>query len=349
MSQPSVPSAASPDVDRADSAAAFTGIPVIDIAPFRDGGPQARGQVARGQVARAVAEACERVGFLYIAGHGVPETTIAAAADAARRFFELPAEEKRRVHLGRSPNHRGWMAPREMTNDPAAGADLREAYKVGLELPADDPDVRAASRFYGPNVWPQAPGDFRPAIEAYYAAMLDLARTLFRVFAASLDLPEEHFLPLTAKPLSILNLNYYPVDPAAPKTASGTGAHTDPECFAVLWQDAVGGLQIQNQAGAWIAAPPIPGTFVINIGDVLARWTNDRFRSTRHRVVNPSGRARQSMAFFGNCGYHTRIACLDTCLAPGAMPKYPPIVLGEHFEAMVRKVFHYARAMPEIP
>ena len=316
-------------------------IPLIDLAPFLAGDA-----AARRVVARTVAEACERIGFLYVANHGVPESTIATAADAARRFFELPPEQKGEVHLGKSPNHRGWMGPREMTNDPMAGADLREAYKVGFELPADDPDVRTAARFHGPNVWPRAPDDFRPAVTAYYASMLGLARTLFRVFAASLDLPEEHFLPLTGKPLSILNLNYYPIDPRDRALPSGTGAHTDPECFAILWQDGVGGLEIQNPQGNWIAAPPIPGTFVINIGDVMARWTNDRFRSTRHRVNNRSGGVRQSMAFFGNCGYHTRIACLDTCLAPGTVPKYPPIVLGDHFAALIQRVFHYAKDMP---
>lgn len=318
----------------------FTAVPVIDIAPFLAGDA-----AAKRAVARKVAEACETIGFLYIAGHGFDDGLVARAADAARRFYALPEEDKRRVDMNRFPNHRGYVG--EFHGEPGSRREYArwESYKVGFETSADDPEFRAGVRFYGPNAWPAAPADFQPAMEAYYGAMLGLMRTMFRLFAAALELEEDHFLKWTAKPASIMNVNHYKGrGAAADGVPTGIGAHSDYECFAILWQDGSGGLQLQNQAGDWIDAPPVPGTFVINIGDMMAHWSNDRFASTKHRVVYGGAGDRLSIAFFGNCDYTTPVACLPTCTGPGNPPKYPPTTVGEHLLASVKRAYTYVDA-----
>jgi isopenicillin N synthase-like dioxygenase len=313
----------------------FTSVPVIDIAPFLSGDA-----ADKRTVADAVARACETIGFLYIDGHGFDPALIDRASAAARAFYVLPDDEKRKVEMNRFPNHRGYVG--QFHGKPGSRHDFArwESFKVGFETPRDDPEFQAGVRFYGPNAWPTEPADFQPAMEAYYAAMLALSRTLFRLFACALDLDEEHFIPFTGKPASIMNVNHYlGRGNTGSDQPTGLGAHSDYECFAILWQDGSGGLQLQNQAGDWIDAPPIPGTFVINIGDMLAHWSNDRFASTQHRVVYGGEGNRLSIAHFANCDYTTPVACLPTCTGPGNPPKYAPTTVGEHLITSVKRAY----------
>ena len=194
---------------------------------------------------------------------------------------------------------------------------------MALELPGNDPDYLAGITMYGPNVWPDGMPRFRQHVYHAYQCFQDLSRVIFSLFAVSLDLPEDYFVPLTGKPASVMNLNYYAgrsVD--RPDETSGIGAHNDYEAFAMLWQDGVGGLQIESPGGHWEAVVPLEGALVINIGELMQRWTNDRFKATRHRVVNTSERERFSMACFGNTGYHARIECIPSCCSrenPGTL------------------------------
>ncbi|MGH6953828.1 MAG: isopenicillin N synthase family dioxygenase [Alphaproteobacteria bacterium] len=318
--------------------APFTAVPMIEIGPYLAGGP-----AERRAVARQVAAAAEHVGFFYVRGHGVPEAVIERAFAASRRFFALPLEEKRAVDIAITPNHRGYMGAYGATPDPATGGpDLNEVFKVGLETGRDDPAFRGGNILYGPNAWPSGLPGFREAMYGYYEAILALAARMFGLFALALDLPEDHFAGRLGKPASVMNvLHYPPADPANPAKTSGVGAHSDYECFAILAQDSVGGLEIRNQAGAWVPAPPVAGSFVVNIGDMMARWTNDRFASTMHRVITRSGRDRYSIAFFGNCDFDTPVSCLESCQGPGNPPRYPPTTVGEHLMASIRRVFHY--------
>ena len=318
----------------------FTTVPVIDIAPFLHGDT-----AAKRAAAREVAQACETIGFLYIDGHGFDPALVDRAQAAARAFYALPEEEKRKVDMNRFPNHRGYVG--EFHGTPGSRQEYArwESFKVGFETPADDPEFRAGVRFYGPNAWPEQPAEFRPAMEAYYGAMLGLMRTMFGLFAAALDLDEDHFRRWTGKPASIMNVNHYRGrGAAADGVPTGVGAHSDYECFAILWQDGSGGLQLQNQAGDWIDALPVPGTFVINIGDMMAHWSNDRFASTKHRVVYGGEGDRLSIAFFGNCDYSTPVACLPTCTGPGNPPKHAPTTVGEHLLASVKRAYTYVDA-----
>lgn len=181
----------------------------------------------------------------------------------------------------------------------------------------------------GPNVWPQFPL-FREVLTDYYGEVLTLARHLICLFAEVLELPENFFTDLVSKPGAMGRLIHYPPQSANDPEALGIGAHTDIECFTILCQGTVPALQILNSQGDWIQAPPIPGTFVVNIGDMLARWTNDKFISTVHRVWNITGKERYSIPFFFGVNYDATIKTLDSCLEDGQTSKYEPVIAGDY-------------------
>ncbi len=302
----------------------FQSIPVIDLAPLLTGRDKAA-------VAEAVGQACREVGFLYIAGHGVPPALVDRCFAEIRRFFALSDERKMAVHMRRSPCHRGYYPLFEENTDPDLTADLKEGFDIALELGTEDPDVIAGKPLHGPNQWPEDLPGFRETLEDYYAAMRRLARQLLRAFALSLEIPEDFFEDKVDKPLAQLRTLHYPPQAGHVEAETlGCGAHTDYGCLTILAQDDVGGLQLCNSAGEWIAAPPIPGTFVVNIGDQMARWTNDLFAATRHRVINTSGRERYSLPFFFDPNYDTVVECLDSCRDVAHPSKYPPVKAGEY-------------------
>ncbi len=224
---------------------------------------------------------------------------------------------------------RGYM-PLRARHYPGTGApDLMEAFKVQEELPADDPDIRAGDRIHERNRWPEGYPEFRATVMAYFAEVTRLSQALLRAFALALDLDEEHFLQFFRKPLTQLSLIHYPPQPpAAPEDEYGVRPHADATAFTILCQDEVGGLEVQGAAERWIAVPPLPGTFVINIGDMMARWTNGRFASTKHRVFNRTGRERYSLPFFGIPDFDAVVECLPTCRGEGRPAKYPPLHVG---------------------
>ncbi len=306
----------------------FTEIPVIDMAQPLPA------------LGAAIDQAATQVGFFYIKGHGVPEATVANAFAAAKTFFHAPQAVKDSVAV--NERHRGWLKPGGAKMDGAKKPDLKESFIFGLELPEADPDVLAGKPLMGPNQWPPALPEFRPAMAAYYDAILDCGQRLLRGFATALALPENHFAAAYAKPLARGTAIFYP--PQAPDTTEaqfGVSAHSDYGCITILAQDSTGGLQVKNRAGEWIAAPPIPNTFVINIGDLMARWTNDRYVSTLHRVVNLSGRERQSIATFYDPHFDTPIVAIPSCVAPGTAPLYPPTTCGEHIVGRFNRSFAY--------
>jgi isopenicillin N synthase-like dioxygenase len=322
---------------------AFHRIPVIDLAAA-GGGDRA----ASAKTAKAIREACINVGFLYIKNHGVPETALEDALAATERFFALPEDVKLKYDIAKIGYHRGYVPVGGLSADPEAvdfKVDLQEGFELGLELPEDDPDSQAGNRIYGPNVWPAELPGFQSGVRGYFDEVLALGRRLFALFALALDLPEDHFDKEIEKPIAQLRLIHYPPAPAGtpPRDAIGIGAHTDYECFTMLWQGGPG-LQVQNTAGQWIEAPPLPGTYVINIGDMLQRWTNDLFVSTPQRVISTSGKDRYSLPFFFGANYETVVTCLETCRGPDRPPRYPPTHFGLWAENMYTYAYAYRHA-----
>ena len=190
------------------------------------------------------------VGFFYVRGHGVPESVIAGAQASMRDFFALPLDDKMVLDIRRNRRHRGYVPLGGVSADPGAMPDLQEGYEVSLELPDDDPDYRAGNIMYGPNVWPESPPGFRQAIYGYYEQVLALGRMLFKAFALALELTEDVFDDKIDKPMGQLRLVFYPPQKGPiDGRRIGIGAHTDYECFTILWQDAAGGLQVGNHAG----------------------------------------------------------------------------------------------------
>jgi len=305
-------------------------VPVIDLTPYRDGADKPA-------VARAVDRAYRDIGFLVISGHGVPAELVERTRAAGRAFFDLPLAEKRRVARPAPTVARGYIGMEEESvgraRDPSATAgDLNENLMIG---PVDLPDpayAAAGGPHFAPNLWPAEPPELRPAWSEYYRAMGRLAETLMRIFALALGRDEHFFDPLVDRHISRLRVRNYPA-PASPPLPGQirAGAHSDYGSLTILCtEDRAGGLQVCNAEGGWVDVPILPDTFIVNIGDLLARWTNDEWVSTLHRVVNPPADAgaasrRQSLVFFHNPNYDATIESLA-----GGTPKYSPTTSGAH-------------------
>jgi isopenicillin N synthase-like dioxygenase len=316
-------------------------IPLIDFGPFLAGDA-----AARRQVAAKIGRACSEIGFFYVVNHGVPQALVEQTFAETKRFFDLPREEKAKISVTRSKNHRGYFASGEENLDPAKQptGDYKEGVNIGRDLGPDDPDVRAATPLHGPNQWPADLPGWRDRMETYYRAMQDLGAQILAAFALALDMPQDFFADKIAKPMTTLRLLHYPPQRGrVTEDQIGCGAHSDFGCFTMLAQDDIGGLQVRGRDGQWIDATPIPGSFVVNIGDMMARWTNDRFASTLHRVVNVSGRERYSIPYFFDPDFRADLTCLPTCLAPGETPHYPPTTGGQHLLDKIDETFEYRR------
>lgn len=303
-------------------------VPVIDLAPFLHG--TADGRV---QTAKAIREACEGTGFFYLAGHGIPQSQVEAIFAASCRFFALPLEDRLKVKLTPKQNRGYQPLGSRMYSDKADAPDLNESFKYQHDLSPDDPDIRDGNRVHALNQWPANLPGWREALIGYYDQMELLTNLLLRAFALALELTEDYFTAFYTKPLTQINLLHYPPHPpVTPGRQFGLRPHSDTTAFTILAQGDVGGLQVE-QDGQWIEVPPLVGTFVINIGDMMARWTNDRFASTPHRVLNRSGRERYSVPFFAIPDFDAVVACLPSCSGPDRPPKYPPLRVGDFMQA----------------
>ena len=313
-------------------------IPVVDIGNFDTGSPETRHQIAND-----VAQALETIGFLTITGHGVPADCMAAMRDKFRAFFDLSIDEKRKASYPTRNLNRGYIPPGEQnvasTEDGVARPDLREAYPFGrIDLP-DDPYFRAtdAAYAYEANIWPEAVPAFKETTTRYYAAMEELNLRMLRIFATALDLDSNFFVGKFDRHASVLRgMNYFDQteDPIPGQLRCAAHADYGTHTFLQI-ENAPGGLQVLNRAGTWVDVDPEPGTFVVNIGDLMMNWTNDRWLSNKHRVVNPplgqrDGTRRQSIAFFVQPNYDALIECIETCKAPGENAKHPPVRAWEH-------------------
>jgi isopenicillin N synthase-like dioxygenase len=298
-------------------------IPVIDFA-----GALSPELGARRAVARAIREACRDTGFFYVRNHGVPEDTIERTVALSRAFFARPREAK--LELAGVGGY-GYEAPELQTLDEAAPPDTKEGFMMGEE----------GSPLAATVKWPEDMPEFRAQLDAYAAQMRGLGRAIVHSLALSLDLEETYFDDGYVEPsCSVRLLHYAPKTKGAAPNQWGAGAHTDWGAITMLHQDEVGGLEILGPDGEWLPATPTPGTFVVNLGDMIRRWTNDQYRSTLHRVrSSESSRDRYSIATFFSPAESYRVLCVPTCLAEGEAPHYAPCTVGEHFAEMVRKTY----------
>jgi isopenicillin N synthase-like dioxygenase len=319
-------------------------IPLIDFGAFLKGDA-----AEKKQVARAIGHACEEIGFFYIRNHGVERALRDTAIVEMKRFFALPQVEKDKISVRHSPVHRGYYGSGEENLDPGKqrqGGDLKEGINIGRDLGPDDPDVKAGRPLHGANQWPANLPGWKDAMNAYYAAMVALGKQMMSSFAVALDMQADHFEKDLTKPMTTLRLLHYPPQQGTiTEDQLGCGAHTDFGCFTMLWQDQVGGLQVRSGKGEWIDATPIPDTYVVNVGDMMARWTNDRFASTFHRVINASGAERYSMPFFFDPNFDAEVRCLPTCLRPGERPRYAPTSGGQHLLDRIDETFAYRKTL----
>jgi isopenicillin N synthase-like dioxygenase len=287
------------------------------------------------------------VGFFQVTGHGIPDGVAEPAWAMATRFFDLRLADKLSVARPAPDYPYGYipLAGESLSQSMAGAAppDLKEVFNIGPPGPPAhefaDPDEAWA---YSPNLWPAALPGLEPAWTAYYDAMRDLGQRLMSLFARGLGLPPGFFAAGTGHAANALRAINYPARDTAPLPGqSRAGAHTDYGTLTILRQDTVGGLEVLGPAGAWAGVEPVPGAFVVNIGDLMARWTNDRWRSTLHRVIDPpnprAAARRQSMAYFQNANWSAEISCLPTCLEPGAQPRYEPVLAGPHLMAKFRR------------
>jgi len=306
----------------------MTDFPILDLAEFN-----AADTLTRAQIGADVDRACQQSGFLAVRNHGVEQAAIDAVWNAARGFFDQPAVDKQRVAaLDGAPY--GYLGPGTEALAKSRGhdtpPDLKESFNGGPAAPPPgmvDPDALAFC--YAPTPWPDQPPGFQAAWAAYYREMETLAARIMQVFAVALNLPADYFAPFIDAPISALRALNYPAQPNPPAASQQrAGAHTDYGSLTILLPEPGSeGLEIQTPAGNWRPVPPIPGAFVINIGDLMARWTNDRWRSTLHRVVVPTDRAaerRQSLAFFHQPNWDAEITCL------GDNAGYAPVLSGPY-------------------
>jgi isopenicillin N synthase-like dioxygenase len=318
-------------------------VPVIDLGRFRSGAA-----LDRDACARDVGEACREFGFLVLVGHGLSSRVTSEAWEVGVEFFRLPIDERMSVAMP-TPGYPYGYSP--FAGERLAGSlgvatppDLKETFSIGPVDPPprpieamDDPDERAV---YAANLWPASLSAMRPAWERFYRANGVLAAELMRLFAAALGLSEAYFDRSVDHHGSAMRMAHYPaLREPPPDTHLRAGAHTDYGTLTILHVDDEPGLEIQGRAGNWTAVQPVGDGVIVNLGDLMERWTNDRWRSTMHRVVaRPEGPTpeRWSIPFFHNANWDAVVSCLPTCLAPGETAKHPPVGAGAHLMAKFR-------------
>jgi isopenicillin N synthase-like dioxygenase len=309
-------------------------IPVVDLGPALEGS-----EAARRKVAMEIDRTCTEIGFFTIRGHGVPVEVIRGLREKADAFFGLPLDQKMRAAPVDPATPRGYrglgLEALSQANAIATPFDLKEFYHIGRERWPDEPYFTKGEgpRYFIPNLWPDYPEGLGAAAERYYAAMERLGERLLALTALALGQSESFFADKIDKHITAIRINYYPAQQEPPKPGQlRAGEHTDYGLLTILnGENAAGGLQVKTRGGTWVDVETEPDTFVVNIGDLLMRWTNDRWVSNVHRVTNPPDSVaarskRLSIAFF----HHPNYDAVVECIAPPGKAKYPPVLSGRY-------------------
>lgn len=279
--------------------------------------------------ASEISRACRDVGFFVVVNHDVPVNLIQQSLRAAQDLFSLPDQEKFAMDIKNSKYMRGYFAYGADKSDGVHG-DVKEGFDIASEVSPDDSYVVAGIPFYGPNVWPTQIPNFQNTITKYHAHMLNLGLRLLRLFSIGLGMRPDYFDDKFKKPIAQLRILKYPPGIGTTGKHIGAGEHTDFGWITMIAQDDTGGLEVQDRHGEWRLARPLEGAFVVNVGDLMARWANELYSATMHRVINRSDRDRYSLAFFMDPDYFTVVSCLPTCRSPGKEPKFPAITVGDY-------------------
>ena len=322
-------------------------IPIIDVGPAFRGEPGGLDAVAQ-----EVRRASEEVGFFYLAGHGVPKATIDAAFAASREFHAMPAEDKQRLAI--NENNIGYLGVNQSiqgasTVHKATRPNLNESFFISHDRAADHADVLAGLPLRGRNQWPDGHAAMRAAMVRYFKTLETVGERLLPVLARALDMPSDAFAPHFANEAHVnLRFLHYPPQETDDAEQFGQGPHTDNSFITILAREDVPGLAVRLPSGEWMAPPVIEGTFLVNLGNIMKRWSNDRFLSTPHGVLNDSGTDRYSIAFFYSPNVDAVIECLPTCVGPDNPPRYDPAIYRDLVLAFYNaNYFHragYARA-----
>ncbi|CBZ24009.1 oxidase-like protein [Leishmania mexicana MHOM/GT/2001/U1103] len=297
-------------------------LPVIDIAPLYNDN---KAHLLR--VAHAIDDACRTWGFFYITGHNIPKDRVEQLTGMAKKFFALPQEEKLRINIEKTSGYHGYSTFGAEQLDSSKPSDWKEAFDMGFHMPLDHPSVVAGKPLRGPNHHPTWIEGWTELMEQHYSDMQRLALLLMRALALALDIDEDFFVSKFHEPLSVFRMIHYPELPDE-KGRVVCGAHTDYGIVTLLYQDSVGGLQVQNLQGEWMDAPSLEGSYVVNIGDMMEMWSNGRYKSTPHRVLN-QGVERISMPFFCQPNPETMVSCLPNCFDEANPPKFSDVTAGD--------------------
>lgn len=333
-------------------------IPTIDVSSLATG--LSYNTAAAGSAGQTIDDTCKNIGFLLVTGHGVAHQTKANLLAKMKEFFDLPAAEKEKIAIGKSPVHRGYVGmglenlegalANEALGKTYGAGDVKESIDSGTEDGPDHPEVLAGTPLHGPNQLPELPG-FREAWQAYFDEVYEAARRIQRGIAMALRLDANFFEDLPGYPLLNLRMLHYPPESRVNTEDGriGCGAHTDYGTITVLSDDGVGGLQVKPREGDWIDVTIPDNHLVVNLADLLSIWTNDRYVSNPHRVVNPANTHRYSIPLFVTPPYHLKIETLATCLQPGEKPKHEPMISGEYLQSRFNGTHTYRNALMQDP
>ncbi|MEW6492061.1 MAG: 2-oxoglutarate and iron-dependent oxygenase domain-containing protein [Cyanobacteriota bacterium] len=313
-------------------------VPVINLSLFVSGDTESRNTVVS-----QIYQAYQEIGFMYLQYPGIPSHLMEQIFTQAQQFFALPVPIKNQLAWSNEFSNRGYVGIERERLDPNKPGDLKEAFNIGKEVYFVDKSTEEKSSLIL-NQWPCEQDNFRNTVLEFYAACTEVADKICHALALAIHLPESFFFDRHTHQNHTLRLLHYPPLNQLPKPGQvRAGEHSDYGSFTLLFQNEVGGLEVCTTQGEWIAAPYIPDTILVNTGDLMQRWTNHVFCSTKHRVMIPSDEqvrcSRYSVAFFCHPNDDTEIACLETCTAPNRPPLYPPITAGDYLLSRLQATY----------
>jgi isopenicillin N synthase-like dioxygenase len=326
------------DAMKIDAAGLIKDIPVIDLAPVIAGQPGAQERAGE-----QLADASRRLAFFFVANHGVPRAMMDGMIAEAARFHGLPMEEKLKVKVG--ADILGYLPPGGQTQRTSiynknTRRELSASFYMRREAPEGDPD--SVKPWFHKNRWPENLPGYRQALLAYFEALDGLTQHLLPLFSIALGMGPRYLTdhPAFNPPNPTLRLLEYPSQDPNEDNLFGIGPHSDYGTITILNQGPTAGLDLMLPWGEWIPAPSLPGHFLINTGQTLTKWSNDRVPATPHRVINSSGHLRHSVAFLIGTRNDAVLECIPSCQGPGNPAKYAPFTYGEHMAALRKQNYH---------